>query len=336
MKNTPWPYEHTRERIAENAAALGSGALLCFGLSQIFNPVALAAAVGYGAFRTAFDLGRMTHPQASDRFLAKTNALQSASDDYPEICDLVLKFSHAANIKPPRLTLASDDYAIKNLSWISRRRIKRPEYHGTFMSRVMFSNPAMHYIGTTHEFIKSHSPETVRFALAHEVAHIKSKDHLKAFTLVSLTQHHIMRFLYAGIAIAGGALLAGISTPLSALVIVNGWSGALWAGGVLGLTAIASKFGMNYASRLRELRADRNAVYLTGETRGMSRFLMMEGGCRPPGMIWEWGSYPSSHRRLMHLHTAYALASQYPPAASATHRESAHPSRSGQGGPRLF
>lgn len=336
MKNTPWPYEHTRERIAENAAALGSGALLCFGLSQIFNPLVLFSAAGYGIIRTAMDFKNMMKPDSCNRLLDKTPGLQRAPEKYAHVRNLVTTFSRAADMPPPELLLASDDFAAKNLSWYSRKKIKTPEYRGSFMSTVMFTNPAMNYIATTPEFLEAQAPETTRFALAHEIAHIKSKDYLKAFTIVSIAKVHVVQFLSVCSLLGVGAFLVGAAAPLSSLIAAKGISGLLWAGATLALTASAYTLGMNYASRLRELRADRNAVYLTGETQSMSRFLILNGGAKPPGMIWEWGSHPSHHRRLTHLQEAYALASQYPPAASATHRGPDHPSRSGRGGPRLF
>lgn len=336
MKNTPWPYEHTRERIAENAAALGSGAVLCFGLSQIFNPLVLFSAAGYGVLRTALDFKNMMKPGVRDRLLDTTPGLERAPEQYAHIRNLVITFSQAAHMPPPELLLASDDFIADNLSGLNRKKIKNPEYRESFMNTALFTNPAMNYITTTPEFLGAHAPETIRFAIAHEIAHIKSKDHLKAFTIVSIAKVHVVKFLAACSLLAVGAFLLGAAAPLPALIAAKGISEMLWAVSVCALTASAYTFGMNYASRIRELRADRNAVYLTGETRGGFHFFMGHGGCQPPSILRELETHPSPYRRLMHLQEAYALASQYPPAASATRRETDHPSRFGQGGPRLF
>jgi Zn-dependent protease with chaperone function len=174
----------------------------------------------------------------------------------------------------------------------------------------------MDMVMATREFLNKATPEQARFVIAHEMSHAKTEDAYGAKNIAKGIKKGVFQTLLAGIgfSIVTGAL--GIVTP--AIMSSGSFTTlAAWAG-----ATVDANLGINYVTRIIERRADRNAVYLTGNAEAGVKFLASnspkgKAPSRRPFWLPEVSSHPSYHPRVANLRASFALTSSYPQPSTA-------------------
>jgi len=120
----------------------------------------------------------------------------------------------------------------------------------------------------------------------------------------------------------GAVLVGGIMGVGGMPALFVGGFGLLTGALAYGAAAVATNIGINYANRIVERRADRNAVYLTRDVAPAISFLheasTIKGKTPPQLPAWrELSSHPSYHPRVANLRAAFETVAAYPAPATA-------------------
>lgn len=321
-KQKIWNYSFPADGVKITLGALAGGALLIGGLSQIFNPVALGLAVGYGAAKTAFALTMTGIPSLTNysfNKMIKKGSLAPVPDD-EEIVKIAADISKELDRdEPPKVYFANKALVAKmalpfGLRWMLKLMLKNDKVADSVMSRVFAAVPGTNKLITTHEGLEKLSDKAeLRFIVAHEMSHLK-RDYLSPAIMTRSFIKSTSRALFWGSVAALGAGLVGFSLPVSAIL----GGSALAAIGGLTVVKTAAEMVSNYALRTMESRADRNAIYITRDIKGAVEALETLhdkelSKAEPVSVIKEaLLTHPSQIKRTKALCTAFEKASKYP------------------------
>jgi Zn-dependent protease with chaperone function len=311
-KNKEWDYHPLNERVAEAGISLATAGAYGLALSQIFNPIALGVAAAYGVAQTGYLYYKLHKEDAIDE-AKKKGYFEELADDNQHLQPLVDEFTEAAGMTPHKVVRATEKF-IKQamLPWHLRWIMKVPKIKEKIMNNAAAANTTMDLMMVTRPFTKSHDPDVIRFVTAHEISHAKVEDSYKLNNIAKVTKKHMNRVLLIGaVATAAAGLVGFAAVPAVFAGGLGLFKGAL----LLGVASSAANIGLNYANRIKERRADRNAIYLTRDIQPAIKFLnSVEDNKVPPKKpaFMELSSHPSYHPRIANLKAAFAEVSQYP------------------------
>lgn len=275
-----WNFHPVRERIAA-AGMTATGVVVGFaGLSQIFNPVAMAGIAAVTSFILA--VGRIKTP-GTDRV---------QSHDLPGI-----PADNAAAIDDIT-TRSSALMGMKIRPWVRLQTTKHAAMAEGDLGRIIL-DPA--YVD---------KPRQRDFLIAHEVSHLANGDSFSVAN-IAYTGGNVARKLAA---IYGMAELA--LTPLGVTMpsLVNfdlGMADAILAG----TSATVGYLAVTQAMKIDEYRADRNAVYVLQNDEGAKEFFY---SCpRRSTLAQAFNPHPSQQERLKAIDTVMTTIRHLPPPALA-------------------
>lgn len=318
----PWRYSTPTERIKETAAAAGGLALYGLALTQIFNPLVAGGLFGYGAAKVAMMYYSMTRPNAAER-LMKAGYIKPLPEKHKHLQNIVDDAVAVADMKPHTAYLATDKLLRAQVPWYLRWMLKDEKKRKETMEKIAAALSTSDIAMFSEEFIDKHGPAEERFVALHEMGHCATEDSYSLQSVAKAFKKSVGSPIFYGM---GGLFAVGtlafIGLPVSVASVPVLASGVgLWkATGLLALASGASGLALNYASRVAEYRADRNAVYLGRSTEGGINFLR-DTNTKMPAFVDrlpDTSTHPSFNNRVANLHAAWELARQYPAPITAT------------------
>lgn len=262
MPEKKWKNSLFRDRaLTTTGAALSVGVL--GGVAALtFSPIALAVAGVFAAGRLA-----VSHTMLVPFLWKKYVARKVRKGDFipvPEserISLLAAELSAQMGRKQPPVlyTLSRKGFSNMMLPGGSRWMARLPNVLDEMMSKLFAALPGTNTIVTTEQALGQGLPEQeLRFIVAHELSHLKTRDHLSP----AMTAKSIVGAGYQALAICAGiALVAGL---FGLALPVFGAAGALVGIGALFVAGAAAKLVNNIGLRALENRADRNGLHATG------------------------------------------------------------------------
>ena len=317
MPMTEWQYSTPQERFQERAITAGAVALYGLALSQIFNPVALGVAVGYGAFKTAEAYWKLSGDAGIKRWLDK-GVLQPLPAEFADAQTEVDLIADAASMPKHKVFLATEKLLLASTPFILRHTLLKFDIAKKFgMKNLAAAASTMDVVMATREFLESKTPDERRFVLAHEMAHGKVEDSSSMHRASVGFKKMINRALFYGAATFCVAGLLGFAVP-------SIFAGTLTTVSGLALMAAASwsaDLALKYVSRIKERRADRNAIYLVGNPDGGEAFFRNANykgeAPKPKSKYLEMAQHPSFHPRVANIKKAWEMIAAYPQSATA-------------------
>jgi hypothetical protein len=328
-KDKTWKYAPLGERLTETAVSVGSAALYGLALTQIFNPVALGIAAGYGVARTAWTYYDSHGDRAREKAI-REGYFAPLPEKYAKLQKVTDEMTDAAGMPRHHALLATPKITRMIVPWYLRFVLLVPEIKKKALQSTAAAVSSMDTVIATPEFMELADDRELRFVIAHEVSHAKVEDSYSAKNIAKSLKKHTQVGLIAGLALTAGAGLLGM-TALPA-VLAGGTSvvgGAL----MLGIVSAVANLGLNYANRIVERRADRNAIHLTRDPEAAESFFIKaspKGKTPSPSILPETSSHPSFHPRMENIRAAFNHAAAYPapPTARMQAAQTARPERS--------
>lgn len=319
IKNEEWDYAPIKDRALAASACLTSMAGYGLALSQLFNPVALGVAAGYAVLKTGYDYYSDSKETPSGQKKAvqgyiKAGLFEPVEKDHP-FQKTVDEMAEACGTKPLTAYYATDKEVRATFPWFMRSLVSEREVERV-AQRYAATISSMNVVFTTKQFLEEHSADSIRFVLAHEVSHCKTKDAYDSFRISDTFKSNMTSALAAGLIATTGLLISGTATIPAFTIATTSIASLISSAYFLMLTNAASTLGLNFASRITERRADRNALYLTRDLDGAIN--SFDGGhkVRLPAFM-ELSTHPTYHPRVANLKKAFAEAAQYPPPPTA-------------------
>lgn len=329
-----YPYKTRAEKIGTLLAGTAALATYGAGLACIFNPAALGLVLSASlasALTTQYDFSEMITRRKTPPFfgvsgmtpLTRENAC--ADHNAVDLLNAVDDVSDRMGINPPPVYVASPDAVAQmllpaGLRWAMKIRPIRSR----IMSNVFGAEPEMGALIVTREGLKSgHPPRSLRFIVAHEMAHLKTDRRDFAYLAGLILKGATQTLFWGCVGMAGFAALglpiplAGPEVGLVGLPAAGPLLMPFLAGGALLATWLAGDVFTSYASRVRERRADRNALYVTRDLAAAEAVLNHIHAAREPEkhdpLIMELCStHPSHKRRAEALRQAFCQVNCYP------------------------
>ena len=269
-----WAYSPVTGSLKMAAAATAATGFFVWGLSGIFNPIALGVAGAYAlykvgagyAFTMVPDLRRKMVASAikEGEFtpLAKDHSFQKMTNELSD---------RMGRPVPPDIYLVDEEFVLKmaapwGLRWLLKGAVRQQ------MHKVFAAVPGANMMLTTRQALaaREYDDESMRFVIAHELSHMQSDDHLTFERVAKGIINNMTKVLALGCGAAMISGMLGIASAPAFLTLSSGGFVALCA--AVGTWAVAS-LGTKYASRVMERRADRNALYVTRDLRGAGKLM---------------------------------------------------------------
>lgn len=314
MENPHWLYLKPESRRIENAVGLASGAAFTLALTQIFNPVALGVAAAWGLGILGWGIRAMRRDLAAT--MVRDDYIAPIEDEFSDIRDLADSFARAAGTGPVRVYHPTVKLVQKSIPFFLRWRFRDPMRLISLAEGMVSALPRKNMIILSRTFINTNPKEVVRFALAHEIAHIKTDGRGLLTGHIGIFKKYTGYALLAGLGVTAIASLLGFAVPaITSLAVGTPLQNAALAGVLLMGVHRAAQLGLNYAQRIAERRADRNAVFLNGNADGAYAYLDRNDSGRKP--FFETAPHPSCRPRIDNLRQAYRETLDYPPPPTA-------------------
>ncbi len=307
--SAPWAYSTPRDNTAITLAALASTTAFTIGAAAIFSPWALAVAAGYTGYKLAPVIARTFSPTLRTRYLNKLERgahFTRAPANHPATL-MAQELSAKMGIATPPLLIA-DATAIKKMAlpfglrWMMNSHKTRQ----SIMESAFAADPGTRFLLATRESLAKFDGSPLRFIMAHEMAHIRKE---KASPV---------RLARMAIKFAGSALVVATATTATLGLFGLGVSALAGFSALGGLGALAVTYAgatalANAGIRTFERRADRNALYLTGDLDAATEaFAMLHNtpthqAKRTSALSEIFTTHPGQVRRVESLRTAFAL-----------------------------
>lgn len=314
-----WNYYPLRERFKENAVSMGVAVGYGLALSQIFNPIALGVVttgvvlMGVGAASSLLLERKSQEEKPLDRLVEVPDEKDAVYSYYSKV---VNAYSRFLKIPAQHFRLAKEEMLFSIIPEKAREKLgDDPIALKKAMEKLAASISFLKVIVVSREFIKKHEHTSVNVALAHEISHIKTRDSENLYTVLKGIPGMMGKLLWPlcllSIGTAVGGALFGISLPSVFAAGVGAITGTV---GFIA-TSIGAVLGFNYVSRIREYRADRNAMFLTRDLQSATNLLqsMDERGSFAAPQKFEMQTHPSFHNRVKSLQDAFNQVSRYEP-----------------------
>lgn len=349
---TTGPKTYSYKTRAEKTATVlaGTAALLTYGagLACIFNGVALVGVLSVSAasaLTTQYDFSHIILRRKTPPFLGISGMtrLDGALDDGPgdnstslataqntkTLLHAIAGLSAQMGLPTPPVYLAEPDAVAQLLLPAGLRWVMRFGYvRRRILPTIFGAEPDEAALIVTRESLRAgHDLRSLRFIMAHEIAHLKT-DRRDFAHLAHLWMQGATRILFwgcvgmAGFAAIGLPLpLAGPALGLVGLPAAHALVLPLYALGGLAATWAAGNVFTRYASRLREIRADRNALFVTRDLiaaeRVMDHIHHAPQSKKEPkeheARVWDiWAGHPSHQRRVESLRQSFCRVNNHP------------------------
>lgn len=264
-----WNYTPTNGKKAITALSIASITGFGVALSQIFNPMALGVAAGYGILKTAYDyLGKS--PEAEVKELIRDGYLEPLENNHP-LQTTIDELADACQSRPLTGYYATHKFLRKHKPFYLRRHISDIVIQ-EIATNYAAANSSLDIILTTKDFLNNHKDDEIRWTMAHEIAHCKNNDSCSAHAITKTFKKHAVRALTTGYTASILPNLMGISS-ISTVLASDSLAYLIFTPYTMYMACKLTNIGLNAASRIQERRADRNAVYLTGEKDAGINFL---------------------------------------------------------------
>lgn len=323
VKPQEWQWRTAKDNVSIYTGSVTGLALFGLGLSQVFNPVALAVAGAYAGYKVIKGaIAPVIIPAARNKYFkdAVAEGRLTPLEEQHTFTQLVRDVSQQAGLaKTPDVYVVDQEFvktvAKGSLDWEWRWVLSVPkvgEKLAEEASKKLYAAlPGMNAVITTREALAENRPASeMRYTIAHEIGHLKA-DKLSPIGIAKSIVQNVSKALFIGCAAAGALALAGVSLPIA----VGGLTLLKAAGALYGLRLL-SKFGTKFANRVMEKRADRNAMYLARDFnagKSMLEHLMdKKTGKKRPAFLETLDSYPSLPYRVESLKISFDKASAYP------------------------
>ena len=324
MDTQKWEYTPKAEMFLEGAIT-AAGTLATLGiLSAVFNPMALGALM---LFPLGVARAVSARPDTEIAEITKnriTPHITFGADDEVIKDQLVIhKLAHKFGLGyVPKLAPVPPDYIEKHIPW--RKKIRLYPRYEEKISRLMnfYFGTFPGAIMTTDKALKSFSAQDRAIIYAHEMAHSKARDHAGLSVEQTIMRGAGMKgLLYITVATQALVLIAdvlavpGISAVFNSIAAgVSGKSTVLQIAGAFGAATAAHWISANLSSRIREFRADRNALFIaqnidqakqafTNLYAAAHKKSVNELGKLKPDTLWYklWNTHPGYNDRIRGL-----------------------------------
>lgn len=238
--------------------------------------------------------------------MVKKGVFTPVDKDEP-ICRITAEISADLGRKtPPDVYTINEKFAARISLPFGMRWLFKP-LAPKVMPKIYAALAGANTVVTTREALAKNLPEKeLRFILAHEMSHLKTDTLSPKFFAGTMVKKASTILFWTTVA-AGALSLAGVSLP-----VVLGGGSALKALGLLTGARLVGALGVNYASRVMERRADRNAMYLTRDYESGEEALLSLGEAKSPALVNIFESHPNSKPRFRSLKKAWEKACAYP------------------------
>jgi Zn-dependent protease with chaperone function len=201
------------------------------------------------------------------------------------------------------------------LHWLAKLKPVRELLEEKAMPKVFAAIPGSNTILTTKEALAAHIPGgQMRFIIAHEMSHLKA-DNLSPPLYGKAILKKMTEPLMLTVGVALVASLFGATLPVSALGV--GFLGALKAGAALVAIKYAAGAAVNSGMRIIERRADRNALYITGDLKSAQDAMewLHDAKQKKPASALKEATldHPSYTKRMAALRTSFEAVAKFPP-----------------------
>lgn len=285
-----WDFYPAKERFKENAISIctvvGYGAIL----SQVFNPVSVLC---FGGFALAQSIWPHTDKDSHKKFVSENCEPEDTQDGMKSYYEDVIA-AYTLKMQPSK----TPDYKL---------RFYKEDIHASAGAGITNGE-----IFLPRGYMMRFTPQENHFVVAHEVSHLN--DGMRVYLSSSCFLDWMPRYLWAGTALtfAGAALGAITGTPFFS--VFN--PGTTLLGAVSGMATLfglskLSTLVMNYVSREQERRADRNALFLTGDFKRAASTLLQIHHPIKEKQLFETDTHPSAMSRFTSLQKSFALVSRY-------------------------
>jgi Zn-dependent protease with chaperone function len=296
-----WQFVTLKDRFNAAALSIGTAAASIAPLAINFKPSFIAAAAGLGLLFTAFRAINLVKPPIADNLRNGNYRLMPLP-----LRQMKLDIRHAAGLKNLHGYIGADASIMPSL--------KKDEAYFEIMRNAAFSMPDFKTVVISETMAQHYGRDSLRFVLAHEASHIRTGDgtnfpwllgtvsELTLTTSLSLSMGAGLFSMLSGENLAGHVFAHG--SLMTAIPVI---AGAL----------CVRMTGMNILSRMRERRADRNALYLTRDFNAAVAFIEKAyENNRPRAWLKFLKTHPSRDERIDNLKTAWETIRLYPPAVS--------------------
>ncbi len=272
MSENQYRFKTIRGRLITSGSTVAGLAVSGAVLAAIFNPVALGVVGLYGAARVGGALVFSQKPAFRKLFfsqMVKSGHIGPLPED-SAVCRIAKEISDSlGRPEPPKVYVIDRSMVTQMIvprvlpfgfRWLARLNPIKAEVEKRtekYAPHVFAALPGMNTIFTTNEALASNLTEPqLRFIIAHEMSHLKADFSIGRYG--ETVAQGMTEKLMLGAGIVAGLTVAGVSLPLTVAGI------AAWqAFGVLAGVTFAVNAIFSLGSRVRENRADRNALYIT-------------------------------------------------------------------------
>jgi len=316
MTDKTWKYRRFGEQAAIEVGSLAVGAGAALALSSLFNPVALGVAGAYGAVKLAQGYAGVISPALRKRAFdgAVRKGYFTPLDPQNKIALITGELSRKMDLETPAIYTVNKDFVIRSQVPLYLRFIlpkaKIEKLLDKSLHKVFAAAVGMNTMLVGEQALKhNYSDDQLRFVVAHELSHLKAKDHISTLGAVTALSKHSLRALFFGscAAIALSVVGANVITPGIGIAALGGVV-ATWAG---------TNLGLNFFSRIRERRTDRNALYVTRDLQGgTDMILALTDQILPSGaekVMQQMQTHPMYHDRTTSMRTVFNEVAAYPP-----------------------
>lgn len=316
MAGKQYKFKTNKERALTAGSTLAGVAIFGGTLAAAFNPVAIGAVGIFAAGTVGLHL-LMTVPGFRKQAFGRMKAVPEGERIYrisKEISDSLGRPEAPKIYLIDRKTVARMKWPL-GMRWKARTKKGRKTIE-EYMPKVFGAMPGMNTFATTKEALAANYTDAqLRFIIAHEMSHLKT-DFSPGSYAAPIVQKAFMPLL---LATGAAAALSAVGVGVPALAGIAAWKAAAALAGA----KVASKPFFSFMSRVREKRADRNALYITRDLKAAEDTMNAlhhkpEHRKRQPLRKEIMRSHPSYTRRMAALKKAFAKVSKYPVLQSAT------------------
>lgn len=316
-KSKNWNFRPAAGQLKIATAGIAATAVYGLALTQIFNPLALAGFIAFGAGKTALSYYMMTRPDY-DKKLVQSNHLSPLEPEHEYIQTMVDDIVKMTGMKPHTAYIIEDKLVRAAMPWYLRWMLKEPKIYKRVMENSAMALSTLDIVCISRQFIDKYSTGIERFAVAHEMGHAYNEDSSPLQTIAKVLKKSTEKGLLWGMGacLAFGTLgVIGLPLATTTLPVMAAGVGLFKGGLMLGAASFATNRILAYGSRVQEYRADRNAVYFTRNADADINFLTeaSEKGVAPSrSPRFETAEHPSYHRRVAGLRAAFTEAAAHP------------------------
>ena len=322
MANESYAFNTMKDRAQTVGSAAAGLTIFGIGLGMFFHPIVLGIAGTYAAYKMGQGL-LLSVPRFRERYInqmIKKGHFEAVAEEAP-ISRIAREISNRLGRREAPRIYTIDTQTVAGIVmpwgflWLAKQESIRKLISEEAMPKVFAALPGSNILLTTKEALaKNLSEKKMRFIIAHEMSHLQ----VDSFSLVSYSKAAVGKMselLFWGTGIAIGLSLFGIGLPLMA---------TLPALMTLFVANVVSGTAFNFGTRVKERRADRNALYLTRDLEGAKEamdYVHDDPESKGPSTLLEeaFKTHPGYTSRMRSLSQAFNKVAKYPGLRPASH-----------------